>query len=422
LMPAADAERALGIECYATAGGPCTASAKSSAEDFLVEERLLEGEVSPKARPGYLPLYRVEKRSIDTMHMADQMSAALRSKVSYGGLKDKRAIAIQYLTPTSRRSDCPMEVIRENFVAHLVGYVPRPLTRAALAGNRFTVVLRDCCAEIGPRIVETMSFAQTSRLPNFYGLQRFGSSGAGTHLVGKALVGKDFEGAAKLMLLADYLPDIASGRAATEAMAAGRYAEGISLLPPGRDVEKLVALELSRHPGAWVRALRAVPVRLRRLYVQAYQSWIFNRTLSGAVRGCEEISRAQNGDNWATVSEGGLVTSTVHGVRESPVVGAVPMVQLVGYSYRDYGSRFDSYIKETLQLEGVRPGDFYIKEMQELSAEGGFRRPHLAVGDASWKVQGQTATLVFTLAKGQYATVLLREIIKPRDPAGSGLA
>jgi tRNA pseudouridine13 synthase len=388
----------------------------------VVEELLLEDDVQPQGRPDFFPLYRVEKRSIDTLHMAREMSAALKSRVSYAGLKDKRAVAVQYVTPTSRRSARPEEVIEENFAARLVGYVSGPLSRSALMGNRFSVVLRECCGEIESRVAEAMSLAEARRLPNFYGLQRFGSSGAGTHLMGKALLRRDFEGAVKLMLLSDYPPDPVRGRAASEAMAVGRYKEGISLLPPGRDVEKLVAAELSRHPGNWVGAVRAVPLRLRRLYVQAYQSWIFNKTLSGALRKGEDISKVRRGDNWATVSEGGLMASSVHGAKETPAGGSVPMVQLVGYAYRDYGSRFDPLINEILRGEGVSPGQFYVKEMQEVSSEGGFRRPHLAIRDASWAVSGRTATLRFTLAKGQYATVLLREVIKPRDPGASGLA
>jgi tRNA pseudouridine13 synthase len=205
-------------------------------------------------------------------------------------------------------------------------------------------------------------------------------------------------------------------------MAAGRHGEGISLLSSGRDVEKKVAKEVSRHPGEWVRALRRVPLKLRRLYVQAYESYIFNMTLSRALAVGEDISRLQTGDNWAETIEGGLVTLAPRGVGDTPTEGAVPMVQLVGYAFRDYGSRFDALIKEILEAEGVSPGWFYVKEMQEVSVEGGFRRPHLALCDASWSMEGSTARLEFSLAKGQYATVLLREILKPKDPAASGLA
>jgi hypothetical protein len=43
------------------------------------------------------------------------------------------------------------------------------------------------------------------------------------------------------------------------------------------------------------------------------------------------------------------------------------------------------------------------------------------VRDASYACAGDRADLSFTLAKGQYATVLLREV-KPDDPVVGGLA
>jgi tRNA pseudouridine13 synthase len=413
---------AVGIEFYASGGAPCSGRAKSSPEDFVVEEQLTESMVAGPERPDYFPLYRVEKRSIDTLHMAKDFAGELRGRVSYGGLKDKRARAVQYVTPTSRRGLRPIRITKEYYTAELVGYVPEPMSRARVAGNRFTVILRDCCAEVGLRVGEAISLAEERRVPNYYGLQRFGASGSGTHLVGKALVKQKFEEAVRLLLEAPASGGLGAGREASEAMAAEKYAEGISLLPPGRDVERLVASELVLHPGRWVGALRRIPIKLRRLYVQAYQSFVFNRTLSRAVAEGEDISKMQAGDNWADTSPDGLVTAPPRGVRDNPTPRAVPMVQVAGYAFRDYGSRFDRCLKEVLEAEEVEPASFYVKEMQEVSAEGGFRRPHLAVRDASWSVEERAATLNFTLGKGQYATVLLREILKPRDPAASGLA
>lgn len=422
LKPAADAERAVGIMSYATVSDPCGAHAKSQAGDFVVEERIAISELSSTEKAGYYPLYRIEKRQIDTLHMAKELSEALRSRISYGGLKDKRAEAIQYATPTSLRASKPAVVDREKFSAKLVGYVPRPLSAGVVAGNRFEVILRGCCREIGARVEEAMRLAESRRLPNFYGLQRFGASGVGTHRIGRALVTREFEEAVRLMLMEPRSADGEAVRAAREAMSAGDYEEGFRLLPPERDVERLAARELARHPQDWVRALRAVPLKLRRLYVQAYQSAIFNKTLSVAIARGEDISVLGRGDNWAEVSADGLVTSRVMGVNDPPAERAVPMVQVVGYAFRDYGSRFDACVKEAMKDERVTPSQFYVREVQEVSSEGGFRRPHLAVRDASWRVEGDTAHLGFTLGRGQYATVLLREIIKPSDPAAAGLA
>ncbi len=422
MRPAAEAERAVGIGLYVSDGAPCSAVAKSQSGDFVVEERIAVDEMVTEERPGYFPLYEVQKQDIDTMHMAEELSRSLKSRVSYGGMKDKRAQAVQYATTVSLRGARPSRVEGERFTATLVGYVPKPLSRGAVVGNVFEINLRYCCPDIGRLVERTVRLAQARKIPNFYGLQRFGTSGAGTHRIGKALVRGEFEEAVGLMLLEPRSSDGEAARAAREAMSKGEYEGGARLLPPGRDVERRVATELSRHPNGWIGALRAVPLKLRRLYVQAYQSFIFNKTLSAALAGGEDISAMRAGDNWADTSEDGLVTARVMGVRDAPTARAVPMVQLVGYAFRDYGSRFDACVKDVLEEEGVKPDRFFVKDMQEVSSEGGFRRPHLAVRDSSWRAEEDVAHLKFTLGRGQYATVLLREIIKPSDPAAAGLS
>jgi tRNA pseudouridine13 synthase len=421
LTHAAEAEIAVGIEWYATSGEPCHARAKSTPDDFVVEELIGSVELSSEDRPDYFPVYRVEKRSIDTMHMAMELSHDLRSKVAYAGMKDKKSRATQYATPTSLRSDRPSRVVRERFTADLIGYAPRPLSREAVVGNRFEIILRECCPHIEGAVAEAIRCAEARKVPNFYGLQRFGAKGAGTHRIGKALIGRNFQEAVRLILLEPRPSDSEEVRAAREAMTMENY-DAFRLLPLRMDVERVVARELSRHPGEWVRALRAISVRLRRLYVQAYQAMIFNKALSGALANGEDVSTMRSGDNWAEVQHDGLVTARVRGVRDLPSGEAVPLMQIVGYAYRDYGSRFDAYVNEILKAEEVTPGKFYVKEMQEVSSEGGFRRPHLAIREASWNAREETARLEFTLARGQYATVLLREIVKPSDPAAAGFA
>ena len=404
------------MEWYATDGDPCTARARASPEDFVVEEKLSVPEMVEEPLPDYFPLYRVEKHSIDTMHMARELSEALKSRVSYAGLKDKRAVAVQYATPASRRSDRPQRIVTPRFTATIVGYLPRPLGRGSLVGNAFSIVLRNCCSSVEDRLAQAMDAAEEGKIPNFYGLQRFGTVGTGTHLVGRAMVRGEFGTAVNLLLGTDQRPEM------REALEAGRYRDVPRLLPAGKDVELWVAQRLGRRPGDWVGAMRAVPVNLRRLYVQAYQSYIFNRTLSIAVERGEDLSKFVAGDNWAQASSDGLAVSAPRGVRDAPATRAVPLAQVVGYAFRNYGSRFDLCLLQALEAEGVEPRRFYLEEMQEASQEGGFRRPALVVREETWEVRDGSAGLKFVLPRGQYATVLLREIVKAEDPARAGLA
>ena len=60
-----------------------------------------------------------------------------------------------------------------------------------------------------------------------------------------------------------------------------------------------------------------------------------------------------------------------------------------------------------------------IKEMQEVSVEGGFRHTSLLCNKFSHSLH-ESLKLNFILNKGCYATILLRELMKPIDPIAAG--
>ena len=74
------------MDWYVTDGPHCAARARVFPEDFVVEERVSLPSLTEETRPDYFPLYRVEKRMVDTMHMAKELSGALRSMVRYAGI------------------------------------------------------------------------------------------------------------------------------------------------------------------------------------------------------------------------------------------------------------------------------------------------------------------------------------------------
>jgi tRNA pseudouridine13 synthase len=96
----------------------------------------------------------------------------------------------------------------------------------------------------------------------------------------------------------------------------------------------------------------------------------------------------------------------------------VPAIRMAGYSFQPGKGRFENITRAILHEEEIVPKDFYIKEMQELSHQGGFRQASLWCTDF-WYEQ-DPLRVSFKLPKGSYATTLLREIIKPNDPIRSG--
>ena len=69
-----------------------------------------------------------------------------------------------------------------------------------------------------------------------------------------------------------------------------------------------------------------------------------------------------------------------------------------------------------MQQEEITPKDFFIKEMQEASSEGGFRQA--AIHCTDYSAHGNVVD--FSLSRGSFATILLREIMKPTDPLLAG--
>ena len=116
--------------------------------------------------------------------------------------------------------------------------------------------------------------------------------------------------------------------------------------------------------GDPVKALRALPLSIRRFFVQAYQSYIFNQTLSMSLDAGEELFFPQSDDVcYNKNNELGKFENDPSQRLSIP---------FVGYSYYKK-TRFNYYIEKILRDESITHKDFFSKEIQEISNEGGFR-------------------------------------------------
>ncbi|MGD2107468.1 MAG: tRNA pseudouridine(13) synthase TruD, partial [Nitrosopumilaceae archaeon] len=141
--------------------------------------------------------------------------------------------------------------------------------------------------------------------------------------------------------------------------------------------------------------------------IQAYQSYLFNCTLSSSFEGGESLFDCHEGD--VCFDSKNKLGKYVQGGDQRL------SVPFVGYSYYKK-TRFDYYISKILEREEILPKDFFIKEMQEISNEGGFRQAAVVCSNYSTHHD----VVEFTLSRGSYATIVLREIMKPEDPLNAG--
>ena len=146
---------------------------------------------------------------------------------------------------------------------------------------------------------------------------------------------------------------------------------------------------------------------MRRFYIQAYQSYLFNKTLSLAYEYEEDMFTPTQDD---VCFDKNAEIGKYQNDPEQKL--AIP---LIGHSYYKK-SRFDYYIKKILDEELLSPQEFFIKDFQEISIDGGFRTASIDYNNLSIEQN----LIKFQLPRGSYATILLREILKPENPLECG--
>ena len=370
---------------------------KKEPEDFIVEEIMPSGKTCsvdtgiiekildwlPKKREEQLH-FTLLKRDYTTQRAIKQIASRLRisdRRFGYAGTKDKRALTAQRISVWNIPIRELKKIKARDMLIKNYNYSKQRLNLGDLSGNRFTITIRDITIpseEIKEKIVK---FAKelSSSLPNYFGPQRFGVQRAINYIVGKNLLLRNFEEAAKALIAypGNESADATSARKfATENW--GKWAEILKIWPRFLGIEAALLNYLVQYPTDYANAFRRLPKNLRRMFIHAVQSYIYNVTLT------------------KLLEAGKTLPDTL------PLIG--------------YGTNLESevgkIIKETAEAEGIDCELFRLKHMPELAEAGEERNTKLTIKNFRVLHIGKdVATIRFILDKGSYATVLLKALL-----------
>jgi len=363
-------------------------------------------------------LYLLRKDGIDSSHAVKEVEITTGLKLKVVGLKDARAVTKQYASASRRQQDVKDKLVTKHCTLDLVGYTNKPITKGKLAANRFTIAIDNFHGNVQQCIDELQEYVDKNAMANFYGYQRFGSARAVTHLVGREIVKRNFRQAVDLFLGYSSEYESEQNKEIREMCRdSSNFANILQIMPGKMDLERTLINELMRSNDP-VKAIRRLPITIRRLLVQAYQSYIFNRSLSAAIKeGFDIVSPKQN-DIYFSFEPNSAKITGMNRFDGSAKTMQLPAIPLVGYAFRD-DNRFSAIVKKIMEEEYVGIKDFYIKDLQEVSVEGGFRQAPMLCIEFS-HLLNRSLQIKFVLPKGSYATVLLRELMKPSDPITAG--
>ncbi len=374
-------DKLAGIEYYTTEFDGIGGTIKKNTEDFHVQEIIsntfLE-QISPEQTTSNIfPVYEIRKKGMDSSHAILTLRKKTGLDLKIVGIKDAKATTIQYASSSSSRTRKIIKNIDLGKIKlTLVGFSRKPIEKNNLVGNTFDIRIVEPKRDKLDNISQFLS--DINRLGNYYGLQRFGSERLVTHLVGKAILEKKFDKATEILLSYTTKYDSKFSLEIREKLRDIKSNPNlIREIPPGMDIEKNLAQAILRGKDS-ISALRTIPINIRRLFVQAFQAYLFNKTLSIAIRDDFSLTVPEENDLCFDVFEDNLIFGKIRKYEKEKLTDSrmqrLPIIRLPGYSFQPGKNRFDKIIKEFMKQENITAKDFFIKEMQELSESGGFRQ------------------------------------------------
>ncbi len=180
---------------------------KEKLEDFIVHEI---ADIYPENQGEY-SLYLLKKLNVSTWDALGRIAKKLRismNSIGYGGLKDKKALAHQFITIKQG----PKKDIKEKeFELIYLGKTSKPMCKELLIGNKFEIVIKNFKME-KKTFDKEVQLVKNFGLANYFNEQRFSSVKTSKKFVVKEIIKGNYEEALYLILAEGSAVDIEKTR------------------------------------------------------------------------------------------------------------------------------------------------------------------------------------------------------------------
>ncbi|WP_268220677.1 tRNA pseudouridine(13) synthase TruD [Methanofervidicoccus abyssi] len=260
-------------------------------EDFIVEEILDENILE---EGDTFNLYLLKKTNMEILRTLSYISKKFKiplKEIGYCGLKDRHAITIQYITIPIRYGKLSLK--ENNLELKYLRKVGSPLKLGQLAGNKFKITIRYLKEEHLPKIEENLKKLHLG-VPNYYDTQRFGSVYRRGEFIAREYMMGNYEEALKIILtrykksenrlIKDLKRYIRSHWGDWRSIIRYMKDRGIR----DRMFNNIIRyLESREHDEEkFKEAFKYVDIRLKKLFVSAYQSYLWNESVKSILKKC----------------------------------------------------------------------------------------------------------------------------------------
>ena len=396
------------IHPYLTANIPgIGGTIKGAPEEFLVTEI-----------PSYIPcssgehcFLTIEKRGITTLEAISRIAKKVKvpeRDIGYAGMKDavgvtRQTISVQWLSPSEALA---LELDGVKVIA--AERHSNKLKIGHLKGNHFCIVIRGVSGDAAQTVPAILDVLSKRGVPNYFGYQRYGAQG-NSHLIGAAILRKDWRGCVNRLIGETGSVRDQAWSAAISAYQRGELQEALRIFPRHCRSEIDLLQRLISRPGEYEKAFSVVHPRLKKLYLSAAQSFLFDEAVARRISRLDEVIT------------GDLACKHINGACFLVEDAQKEQGRAEAFEISATGPMFGSRMKRAEGAVGELEQDILEKSglnMHLFDMPGGLRlegerRPlRVPAGNLLWKTSGDTVTVEFSLPKGSYATSLLRELMK----------
>lgn len=328
---------------------------KQTPQDFIVKE-ISNAHSGFNGQYAYYILKKMSYTTVDALQILSQKFKIPLKHFGFAGNKDKNAATEQRIS-IFRGSRSFESIKLKNIGLEYVSNGKEPVSLGDLEGNEFTITIRNLSGSEIKKIQKKEN--KKINVPNLYGPQRFSENNS---LVGKAIVKRDFKKAVELVL------------------------------KNGGTAEDEIKQYSRENKNNYIGALRIVTLKTRKLFVHAYQSFLFNKIVEDYLENSNK-NKAEN-----------------------------IKIPLIGFNFElksIKNIKIKKIFRKILEEEKLNPRDFIISQIPELASEGGFRSLFfelkfriLESGKDELNKNKQKIKIIFTLPKSCYATVALESLFQ----------
>ena len=442
-------EKIVGIEVFSSPGYEgIQAEIKKRYKDFIVREITHSGRIleikenfepvnfSRDNKDNYT-LFNIIKINKDTFEAIRIISSALGvppKSIGYAGLKDKRSISIQVASIRGNYVEKLKNLRLDDIYIRNIHPSKNPVKLGNNWGNHFIITLRNIqhVPDQQEKIELLLSHLRNHGFPNYYGLQRFGTFRPNSHIIGRFILESQFKKAFEEFVIKEYPTELQqSQKVRAELAKTGDLEKALNTFPMGLGYERSMIKHLIDSPGDYEGAINQLPNYLIKLLISSFQSFLFNKMVSLRVKKGNSLQKPVKGDVFSILDEedgnitqikytyGGLYDKHLQEARK--LKHAKIIIPLVGYNTDlDEFPYMKSLILEIIKKERISLSIFKNKQLEKYEFKGSFRP--IIVKPVGLKILEYSKDdffpnkcklkIEFSLQKGSYATLLLREIVK----------